>query len=310
MKNKHLLLIAIFGLVSFQFILAQQFEPVWETPFNPMNIYVTGATYNGEALGTGDEIGIFDLDESDNEFCVGSIVLQGPILSGEFAQIICSMDDGINQAQPNGFYAGHEFVFKFRINQSVIEAVEFSFPYPDYDETFTPLGTAIVNLSSIPQNQTQTVQLTSGWNSLSSFIIPENTNLELLLNQISDEFIILQNLTEAYYPTGSINSLEVWNNKSGYFIKVLNQTELLFSGTMSEDRTVNLLTGWNLLPVLSDQEVDIISLFAENLSELEIIKEAVGLKMFWLENDIETLETLLPGKAYLIKANTAFTVTF
>ncbi len=306
MKNKHLILIATFCLVSFQFIFAQHFEPVWETPFNPMNIYVTGATNNGEALGAGDEIGIFDIDESNNEFCVGSIVLLQPIQSGEFVQLICSMDDGINPLQPNGFNAGHEFIFKFWTNQSLAESVEFDFPFPNYDVTFTPLGTAIVNLSST----SQTIQLSAGWNSLSSFIVPGNTNLELLLNQISDEFIILQNLSKVYYPAGNINSLAEWDDHSGYYIKVSNQTELQFNGTTQADRTVNLIAGWNLLPVLNEQEIDIISLFAENLSKIEILKEAVGLKMLWPGKNITTLETLLPGKSYLIKTSTEFTVTF
>jgi len=310
MKNKHLLLIAIFCLVSFQFILAQQFEPVWETPFNPMNIYVTEATYNGEVLGTGDEIGIFDLDESNTEFCVGSIVLQEPIQPGEFTQVICSMDDGIDPDSPNGFQAGHSFIFKYWANESLIEPVEFTFPYEGYDEIFTPLGTAIVELLSSQQEFTQTINLVDGWNSLSSYLTPSTLTFDEIFDQISSEFIILQNFNGLYYPTEAINTLDLWIDKSGYFIKVTENVQLEITGNMISDKTVEVYTGWNLIPILSEVPVEINVLFGENLSKIEIIQEAIGTGIFWPEKEIFTLQNLYSGKSYLLKVTEDFQISF
>jgi len=128
MKNKLLLSVTILFILSIPTGFAQNFQPVWETPFNPMNIYVTEATLNGIGLGAGDEIGVFDLDPTDTEFCVGSVTLLNPIPEGEYVQIICSMNDGINPTIPNGFTAGNNFIFKFMVSGSLFEVIEYSYP--------------------------------------------------------------------------------------------------------------------------------------------------------------------------------------
>jgi hypothetical protein len=76
------------------------------------------------------------------------------------------------------------------------------------------------------------------------------------------------------------------------------------------NKTINLASGLNLIPVLSDQPVNIYTLFSGQLGKVEIIKEAIGLSIFWPAYNISTLQQLIPGKAYLVEMNQSATITF
>jgi hypothetical protein len=104
--------------------------------------------------------------------------------------------------------------------------------------------------------------------------------------------------------------LITWNYKSGYFIKTSQPVDLNIQGTLPTDKSITIYSGWNLLPVLSQTEVPVIQLFAGQLGNIEIIKDAIGLNIYWPEMQIETLQMLLPGKSYLLKANKDFEIGF
>jgi hypothetical protein len=68
---------------------AVHFTNIWTgNPYLAMNVYVTSAILDEMDLEAGDEIGVFDGDN-----CVGSVMLGGPIQSGEYLSIIASTDD-------------------------------------------------------------------------------------------------------------------------------------------------------------------------------------------------------------------------
>jgi hypothetical protein len=71
-----------------------------------------------------------------------------------------------------------------------------------------------------------------------------------------------------------------------------------------------LESGWNILPVISEVGVNPVQFFLPNFSKVDIITEIAGTKIYWPEKKIRTLLLLEPGKAYRIKVNQGFTVTF
>lgn len=73
---------------------------------------------------------------------------------------------------------------------------------------------------------------------------------------------------------------------------------------------MELSEGWNLIPVLSEELVEVQTLFAGNMDKMVMVKEAVGYKVFWPAKNIATLQKLQPGGAYLVKATEGFTITF
>lgn len=289
------------------------FQPVWTSLFNPMTFYVVEALLDNVNLLPGDEIGIYDTDpNSGNEICVGAGVITNIVSPSDYLQISASMNDGTIPGQANGFTAGHSFIFKM-YNQSsgLIENVSYSFPYPGYEQIFTALGTAIVKLSGTIQTPgSQTITLNSGWQGVSSYLIPANTNIETVTAGIEPQLVNIHNLSTFYEPGNGSSTLGTWNYQSGYFIKVSGSSTLLIPGSSPVPKTLNLSTGWNLIPVLSECPITISQLFGNEITKCEVMKDAVGLNVFWQARSISTLNVLLPGHSYLVKVTQNIQVTF
>lgn len=158
--------------------------------------------------------------------------------------------------------------------------------------------------------RSQIIELTTGWNSLSSFRQPDQENLDVLMEQITNELIILQNLTGSYATGSSTNTLVTWNSSSGYSIKVSGDVSLNIIGIKVQDKSLTLAEGWNLIPVLSSEPAAVDSLFGAAAESLIIIKEMAGTDLYWPAFGINTLQNLLPGKAYLVKMNVPATIIF
>ena len=113
-----------------------------------------------------------------------------------------------------------------------------------------------------------------------------------------------------YYPNASTNTLGNWDNQSGYYIKLNTPVELSFEGGYIPNTEIELEEGWNLIPVQSNTPVSIIKLFGVNISKVVIIKDVVGMNMYWLDKGIFSLQELMPGKSYFVKLNEGFTISF
>jgi hypothetical protein len=157
---------------------------------------------------------------------------------------------------------------------------------------------------------TQTILIPAGWSGLSSCLVPENSNIEVVLQPIQDALIILQNSDGIYFPGGSINTIGNWNPQQGYQIKVENPVELTVSGWHNAQQQLNLNPGWNLIPMMSDCDVDVELLFDGASEHLQIIKEIAGPGIYWPEMNINTLDILKPGCAYYVRMSDPATIVF
>jgi len=151
---------------------------------------------------------------------------------------------------------------------------------------------------SVQTHVTQTIFLNGGWSGISSYLTPISSNVESIFQPILTDLIILQSETGFYWPGQNINTLGAWNTHEGYQIKVENTVELNISGTRENNKTLQLATGWNLIPVLSECEANVAALFAGK--DVVIIKEVAGWNIYWPEFGINSLGALSPGKAYFV----------
>ncbi|MBE0638882.1 MAG: T9SS type A sorting domain-containing protein, partial [Bacteroidales bacterium] len=79
-------------------------------------------------------------------------------------------------------------------------------------------------------------------------------------------------------------------------------------GSRSSNRTLQLSQGWNLIPVLSECEAEVEALFAGK--GVIVVKEVAGWQLYWPAFNINTLQNLLPGKAYYVLMGNAETITY
>jgi len=161
---------------------------------------------------------------------------------------------------------------------------------------------------TVQGDETQTISLPQGWSGLSSYLSPSTDNIEPLFQPILSDLIILQNTSGIYWPGQNINTLGAWNTHEGYQIKVANAVDLTISGLRENNKTLQLATGWNLIPVLSECEVDVAVLFAGK--DVVIVKEVAGWNIYWPEFGINSLGALEPGKAYFVLMGSAGNIEF
>ncbi len=151
------------------------------------------------------------------------------------------------------------------------------------------------------------LQLTQGWSGLSTWFQPEETSVETMFAPVVNALVILSNLSSVYWP-GQINTLQDWDYMEGYQIKMTEDVQLLLNGTPLENHTINLVQGWNLIPVLSEDNVNVAELFSG--VDLIIVKDVAGWGTYWPFYNINTLLNLETGKSYFVYMNSPGSITF
>jgi len=157
---------------------------------------------------------------------------------------------------------------------------------------------------------TQNIAVNPGWSGISSYQNLTNPDVENLMAPLGINFQILLDLQHVYWPAGNINTIVNWNPNQGYIIKSDQNASIPFSGIPVTDKVVDLLAGWNILPVLSSCEVNTASLFSSVGTNLTIVKDVAGTGIYWPTLNINTLPSLKPGKSYFVKVNNSCSVSF
>lgn len=155
----------------------------------------------------------------------------------------------------------------------------------------------------------QILQLPAGWSGISGYVMPVNTSIESIFGDVAGDVEIIIGENGIYYPSQGINTIINWDSQSGYLIKMMNSAEVTFSGTEAASRTIDVPAGWSVLPVTVGCEMSVEDLLGAN-EQVVAMKEVAGTGVYWPRKDINTLQTLVPGKAYYIMTTDAFSLTF
>lgn len=159
-------------------------------------------------------------------------------------------------------------------------------------------GTSYGNQLIFTTLSVHTISLPQGWTGLSSYLIPVDTDIETMFQSIVSDMEILQNETDVYWPVENVNTIVNWDSLDGYKIKMNNAAQFTVTGEVSSSKTLALSNGWNLMPVLSNNLVDVILLFAGQ--NVIIVKEVAGVKVYWPQMNANTIGSLQPGKSYWV----------
>ena len=157
---------------------------------------------------------------------------------------------------------------------------------------------------------TQSINIPGGWSGLSSYLMPDDADLVSLFGPILDELVIAATETGIFYPAENINTIGNWEPHSAYKINTNSGVSLNLTGTMEENKTLQLDAGWNLIPVVSSCPANVEALFAAIVADLVIVKEVAGFGVYWPEMGINNLGTINPGKAYYVKMAIMDSVVF
>jgi len=225
------------------------------------------------------------------------------ILQGEETELLATVTGGSSPyvfVWSNGGFGNPITVSPDTTTTYSVNVVDASFQYAS-DE---------ISVYVIPAQVQQSVDLPGGWSGLSSYLIQATPSVSDILSPIENELVLIQNQEGMYYPQNAVNTLGDWDRSSGYIIKLSQNAMLQFNGFQYSQNTISLLEGWNLIPVLSNCEIELVEISDQINSEIVVVTEVADIEVFWPEKSIYTLNTLLPGKAYWIKVNADCSITF
>jgi len=158
-------------------------------------------------------------------------------------------------------------------------------------------------------NSAHTIQIPAGWSGISSYRQPFDPNIENMFEDFTDELLFLGDRSNFYIPDHTGNTLQTWDNHSGYMIKSSQPFALQFTGPPETNHVIQLQAGWNLIPVLSSCDVLCSDCFSALGDVFEIATDVAGWKVYWPEKEINSLEVLNPGKSYYVKVSQAIRLT-
>lgn len=158
--------------------------------------------------------------------------------------------------------------------------------------------------------QYQSVAIPAGWSGFSSYITPTNAAIENVMQPIQSSLIVAQTLDGIYWPSQGVNTIGNFDTHEGYMVKTSDPASLQIGGQVDNNRTINMVDGWNLIPVLSECNADMMTVFQPVGGALVLVKEVAGTNVYWPSENISTLNTLETGKAYLVKINNTQTITY
>lgn len=210
----------------------------------------------------------------------------------------------------------------FMIVDSIISAggpaLVYGFPFESTltlqnSVTGESVGMAVNSMDAMPINLHDLMQVdaNAGWSGVSAWMQPLDSDIENVMEPVVEDLVIMYNLTDGIYsPSNNINTIVNWNYKSGYIVKVSDAIDLNICGSDNGNHTINLMAGWNIIPVLNPGMVPVEEVLGGLGSNLIIVKEIAGYRIYYPAYNINTLMNLQTGKAYLVKVAQACAITF
>lgn len=151
---------------------------------------------------------------------------------------------------------------------------------------------------------TLNIPLATGWNLISSFIIPDESSMDSVFQDIANEVLIVKNgKGKIFVPSYQINTIGDWNMQHGYQVYSTTNTNLQIIGIPVEPESTNisLNAGWNIISYLRSTELSSPTGFASitDNSNLLMAKDSKG-KIYVPSYNINTIGNLKPGDGYQI----------
>lgn len=303
--------------------LPTHFISVWqgENGQEHMNILVVSAVIENQSLSANDEIAVFS-----GSNCVGAVKLTqaiNPADNTTFVNILASQSDGGN----NGFVENDPIVFKIWDDSSQKEVQVNAVSYKNDISSWLTTGLFSAGASSVVEiasntGQTQTIQFIKGNNLFSTYLIPSNPDVTVVMKSLSDQGYLISMQDESGNSYAYSTKKKVWINAigsiqktEGYLINLASNCNIQISGKMIDlPLDIPLKTGWNYISFPRTDAVDAMKMVQPLIDQNKLIKvqdekgnsiEKLKRSGVWINNIV----TFYPGKAYKINVSSATILT-
>jgi len=170
----------------------------------------------------------------------------------------------------------------------------------------------LVESSEMNFSDTHIIEMQSGWNTISSYMIPPTLNLNSVFNDILPSInIIKNNEGKIFIPQFGLNQIGDWKWQEGLIVNTNQPTSLNISGTEIEPQNYSLYLnqGWNLIPYLRNSPMSIETAIAPIVQNIIIVKNSIG-EMYNPAFSINTIVNMQPGEGYFIYLSNNSVLTY
>ena len=288
-------------------------NPNWDFVTTDQNhsIFINGTwtDINGNPMQEGSVIGVFYEDDNGNLKSAGWAEFEDGTVQ------IAAMGDDSSSPETDGLISNQEFIYRVW-DATLCEEFSASITYSGGAETYTTNGITFVNsitataTSSGPSDQE--LNLVKGWSIISTYMIPQEKDLGLILAPIIDKVIIAKDFSgAAYLPEYNFNGIGDVVVGQGYQLKTTTACDLTISGAYAfpEQNPINYVQGWNMIGYLRTESASCDLVLAAMIDNLIIAKNSTGLAYLpeWNFNGIGHMK---PGEGYQIKTTESGTLHY
>ncbi|MCX6258937.1 MAG: GEVED domain-containing protein [Bacteroidia bacterium] len=193
-------------------------------------------------------------------------------------------------------------------NNGNLHSGSYSFTISDTNNC-SITGTFIVNQPPPPVSQQ--IHLQVGWSIFSTYIIPLNPDISVVLGVFPQVVISKDQDGNVYWPAYSVNNIGNLILGQGYQIDMTSSQIIVISGTACDPvlSPINLRSGWSLLGYLRRSPAPIANMLSSISSFITIVKNGGG-QVYWPFYGVNQIILENPGEGYVIKTNAACTLLY
>ncbi len=279
-------------------------EPDWTINYTSNNhtILVPNTAeilINDSPIQLGDYIGVFYLGLDEEYHCAGKIMWTG------ITNTISAYGSDPNEF--NGMASGEVFTWMTwnSLNNEYREAIV------DYDASMpnTNLYQAdgISSITSLSNVSEQIINLTDGWNLISTNISPDYPSIGDVLAPIVDNLFLAKDESgQVFWPQFNLNNIGDHMVGKAYKLKMNQQSVLQVRGAEVNpiNYSLTLVEGWSYLGYLRESAADAAVVLESIEEDILLIKDGIG-NVYFPEFNVNTIGNMSPGQGYQIRMTNA-----
>jgi hypothetical protein len=262
-------------------------------------ILINNVTLDGQVIDNGDEVGLFFRDENDELVCGGALIWPNTVLE--------AWGDDSQTPEKDGFVSGEEFVFvlwDISTQSEITPPVNMN--YVTGDGSWGTGEYTEISLMEYQQSCALTIDLSEGWNWISSNVIPPDPDVAVVWDGVTGLSIVKS--YNGFYVPGVWNSIGDWDNTQMYKSHLSSPSTLVIEGVcVNPELPIELAEGWNWVGYLPENPVNAEIALSSILSFLSIAKCYDGFFVPGVWNSIGDMEC---GKGYTMHTQQSCTLIY
>lgn len=155
----------------------------------------------------------------------------------------------------------------------------------------------------------QSVQIESGWNMISTRVMPDSPTMRSVFSDVSVS-VVKDEDGNVYMPEHNLNEIGKWDSTEAYKVYTETDQAMTVQGSRVEETTsIPLQKGWNQVPYLPETAKSVDDALASIIGDVVIVKDESG-NTYVPSYNVDDIGTLKPGKGYQVYVDRAVDLVY